>query len=522
MSIDDRLIKKPHSAVTYTASMIQELQQCMDPDTGPVYFIENFVYVQHPIQGKVRFHLYDYQHELIDVYHRHRYSVAMVSRQMGKSVLAAAYLLWYAMFKPDSTILVAAHKYLGAQEIMQRVRYAYEGVPDHIRCGVTSYNKGSLEFDNGSRIISQTTTENTGRGMSLSLIYLDEFAFVRPKIAREFWTSISPTLSTGGKCIITSTPNVDDDQFAEIWFGSQRTIDEHGNETEVGVNGFRGYCATWQSHPDRDQAWADSEREKVGQERFDREHLCRFVSFSETLISQAHLARLRPRQPSHKTGEIRWYEPVRNGKTYTVSLDPAMGTGGDHAAIQVMELPSMKQVAEWQHNRSRVEQQVSVLKQVLTDLAEQAPDSDLYWSIENNSVGEAVLVVIREQEEESFPGTFLHDPQRSRSGGRLRKGYTTTNRNKLEACAKFKFLVENDRITLHSKSLIHELKHFVARGNSYQANLGETDDLVMAMLINIRMAQHIAQWEDNLMTALDSNLDQVFDDDQVEPLPIIM
>ena len=130
---------------------------------------------------------------------------------MGKTTTAAGYLLWYAMFVPDSTILIAAHKYSGAQEIMQKIRYAYELMPDHIRAGVTSYNKGSIEFENGSRIVAQATTENTGRGMSITLLYCDEFAFVRPTIAKEFWTSISPTLATGGKAIITSTPNSDED-----------------------------------------------------------------------------------------------------------------------------------------------------------------------------------------------------------------------------------------------------------------------------------------------------------------------
>jgi hypothetical protein len=129
------------------------------------------------------------------------------------------------MFKPDSTILVAAHKASGASEIMQRVRYAYECAPDHIRAGVTEYNKGSITFDNGSRIVSTTTTENTGRGMSLTLIYLDEFAFVPPRIAKEFWTALSPTLSTGGACIVTSTPNSDDDTFALIWAEANKLFD---------------------------------------------------------------------------------------------------------------------------------------------------------------------------------------------------------------------------------------------------------------------------------------------------------
>lgn len=187
---------------------------------------------------------------------------------------AVGYLLWYAMFVDNSTILIAAHKYTGAQEIMQRLRYAYETCPDFIRAGVVNYNKQSIEFENGSRIVAQTTTETTGRGMSLSLIYLDEFAYVEPNIAIEFWTSISPTLATGGKAIITSTPNSDEDQFAQIWNEANKQYDEYGNATKLGKNGFFPYKAIWSAHPDRDETWANTERSRVGDERFLREHAC--------------------------------------------------------------------------------------------------------------------------------------------------------------------------------------------------------------------------------------------------------
>ena len=196
----------------------------------------------------MQYHPYEYQKRLINTYHNYRYSISMMPRQTGKSTSAAGYLLWYAMFVPDSTILIAAHKYDGSQEIMTRVRYAYELCPDHIRAGATNYNRGSIDFENGSRIISATTTENTGRGMSITLLYADEFAFVRPGIAKEFWTSISPTLATGGKAIITSTPNSDEDQFAQIWLEANKKFDEHGNETDVGRNGFFPFRAYWNEH----------------------------------------------------------------------------------------------------------------------------------------------------------------------------------------------------------------------------------------------------------------------------------
>lgn len=271
MAVNTDLTKKPYTTETMTQAELRELALC---SVNPLYFIRNHCYIQHPTKGRMAFTLFDFQEDLVNSYNDYRFSVSLLSRQTGKSTCAAAYLLWYAMFKPDSTILVAAHKREGAQEIMTRLRYMYESCPDSIRAGVTAYNKGSIEFDNGSKIMAQATTENTGRGLSLSLVYLDEFAFVPPRVATEFWTSISPTLSTGGKCIITSTPNQDDDQFARIWKQANKRLDSYGNETEVGVNGFRPYLATWERHPDRDQAWADEETQKIGDERFRREHMC--------------------------------------------------------------------------------------------------------------------------------------------------------------------------------------------------------------------------------------------------------
>jgi hypothetical protein len=285
------------------------------------------------------------------------------------------------MFVPDSTILVAAHKYTGSQEIMQRIRYAYESVPDHIRAGAVSYNKGSIDFDNGSRIVSATTTENTGRGMSISLLYCDEFAFVRPNIASEFWTSISPTLSTGGKCIITSTPNSDEDQFALIWKQANKCVDEYGNATELGINGFKAYRSYWNEHPDRDEKWAAEQRSQLGEERFRREMDCEFIIFDETLINPIALTEMAGVDPIEKQGQVRWYKKPKKGNTYLVGLDPSLGTGGDYAAIEVFELPSMDQVAEWQHNKTPVQGQIRILQEITKYLVSVTENpNDVYYS----------------------------------------------------------------------------------------------------------------------------------------------
>jgi hypothetical protein len=441
---------------------------------------------------------------------------------MGKTTVAAGYLLWYAMFVPDSTILVAAHKQSGASEIMTRIRYAYENIPDHIRAGVTEYNKGSITFDNGSRIVSTTTTENTGRGMSISLIYLDEFAFVRNTIAKEFWASLSPTLSTGGKCIVTSTPSSDEDTFAEIWKAANKNYDEYGNETEVGVNGFKPMFAKWDEHPDRDQAWADAERSRIGDERFRREHECEFIIYDETLISSIKLLDLQGSEPISRMGQVRWYKHVSPANMYVVTLDPSAGTGGDNAAIQVIELPSMMQVAEWCNNKTPIEGQMRTMMDIMQYIKERGAHQ-IYWTVENNSIGEAALVVIRDTGEENFPGDFLHEPKRIQ-GYKGRKGFHTNHKSKVEASIALKRLIEKDKLTINSKMLISELKNFVARGNSYSAKPGQTDDLVMSLLIAVRVITYIGTFEDEVFSAVNNSLsaDEYLQEDEYDsPMPIL-
>lgn len=515
MSADTNLIKTPYKKEKYTAHEMQELAKCtMDPQ----YFITEYCWIQHPTKGRMKFQLFDYQRELLDAYHNHKYSIALISRQMGKSTAAAAYLLWYAMFVPDQTILIAAHKYSGAQEIMQRIRFAYELMPDFVRAGVTAYNKGSLEFDNGSRIIAQATTENTGRGLSISMAYLDEFAFVRPTIAREFWTALSPTLSTGGKCIITSTPNQDDDQFAQIWREANKTQDEFGNEKETGKNGFKAYSADWTSHPDRDQVWADEEKGKIGEERFRREHLNEFIAFDETLIDSLKLALMEHKEPYRKTGQVRWYKNIQKGKTYIAGLDPSLGTGGDNAAIQIYELPGMRHVAEWMHNKTSVQEQIRILRGMLQEIQDVIGDGEIYWSVENNTLGEAALVVIDEMGEENIPGTFITQPKKASGTRTHRKGFTTTNKSKLAACSKFKTWVETDKMEISSAALLREVKTFIARGASYAAKDGETDDLVMSALLVVRIAQQVAQYDETTYNELKDSFN---DDEDMEPMPFV-
>jgi len=511
MALESVLIKAPHRRQTFTDDQLAEFVACADPVTGPMYFMDRFFYIQHPTRGKMLYHPFDYQKRLIDTYHNYRFSISMMPRQTGKSTSAAGYLLWYAMFVPDSTILIAAHKYTGSQEIMQRIRYAYELCPDHIRAGVTSYNKGSIDFENGSRIVSATTTENTGRGMSISLLYADEFAFVRPGIAKEFWTSISPTLATGGKAIITSTPNSDEDQFALLWKGANRCEDEYGNPTDLGINGFKAYRSYWNEHPDRDEKWAAEQQAQLGEDRFRREMGCEFIINDETLIAPAKLLDLRGHEPLYKTGQVRWYQKPRKDRTYVVALDPSLGTGGDPAAIQVFEATTTEQVAEWRHNKTTIPEQIRILADICTHLNDTVDDPQkIYYSLENNTIGEAALISIAEYGEERIQGYFLSER------GKNRRGFNTTNKPKLQACNKLKTLIELGRMKIRSASLVSELKTFVAHGVGYAAKPGETDDLVMSTILVVRMLQELQSYDSDINNQLRDHGDVI-----IPPMPFI-
>ena len=519
-SLDGVLTKKANQRETFTEEQIQDLMACMDNENGYLFFAEKFSYIQHPVKGKLLFEPFTYQCRLLESYHNYRFNINMLPRQTGKTTCAAIYLLWYAMFNPDQTVLIAAHKYTGAQEIMQRIRYAYELCPDHIRAGVINYNKGTIEFENGSRIVSQTTTDNTGRGMSISLLYCDEFAFVQPNIAQDFWTSISPTLATGGRAIITSTPNSDEDTFATIWKQAEQKFDEHGNENTVGINGFHSFTCHWSEHPDRDDKWREEELGRIGEERFRREYECEFLVFDETLINAIKLATLEGTSPTINMGQTRWYKKPTSEFTYAVALDPSMGTGGDNAAIQVYELPSYEQVAEWQHNTTAIPGQIRVLADICKYIENEtkAPQS-IYWSVENNGLGEAALIVINDYGEENIPGLFVSEPIRKGHVRKFRKGFNTTHSTKVTACSRLKTMVENDKLIIKSKPLVSELKNFVATGSSYQAKLGHSDDLISATLLALRMMDVMKDWDPRVYNTFNQT-DEI--EDYEPPMPIFI
>jgi hypothetical protein len=255
---------------------------------------------------------------------------------------------------------------------------------------------------------------------------------------------------------------------------------------------------------------------------------CKFVTDEETLIDPMCLSRLRtPNGPAFYTKQVRWYvEPLPN-RTYLVALDPSMGTGGDYSAIQVFMLPELIQVAEWQHNTSDPRSQVRTLLEILhtlhADLAEnpeQHSEPAIFWTVENNSIGDTTLHIIEDTGEERFPGLCVNEKKRRGQRRRFRKGMTTTNSSKLAACARFKSLIESDRMIINSKQSLKEMKSFVARGKSYSAKPGQHDDLVSALLLIVRMLDTvIAMGEADGGDLTDGvDIDELFND----PMPVVL
>jgi len=497
----------------------------------PLFFMKNFMKIQHPMEGAQKFEPYPFQVRIIKAFHKNRFTIALTARQMGKTTCAAGFLLWKAMFTPDSTILVTANKLVQALEIMDRIRYAYENCPDYIRCGIKKYNEGTISFDNGSKIVARATSPDAGRGLSITLLYLDEFAFVPPNKAQDFWTSIQPVLSTGGACIITSTPKSDEDQFAQIWKGAEDNTDEWGNPRKDGLgrNNFFAVKVPWHEHPERDETWATPYREQLGEARFRQEFECDFVTDDETLINPLTLSGMTGVEPEFYTNTVRWYKDVSPNKTYLVALDPCLGTGRDYAGIQVFELPEMIQVAEWQHNTTAPRQQVATLLKILIFIDQtlrqdpnQYSDPEIFWTVENNSIGEAILTIIEDTGEERFPGIFVSEKKRKgQSRGRFRKGLNTDNKKKLSACARAKSLIESGRMLLNSSNLIKELKFFVATDNTFKAKPGAHDDLVCALLLIVRMLDTVLGWS-NAIGDLKEHIadDELYEDQEAMPVVI--
>lgn len=428
------------------------------------------------------------------------------------STVSSAFLLWYAAFHDDKTVLIASNKNATAMEMIRRIQYMYENLPHWLKPGLAEdgWNKHGIGFDNKSRIISVATSETAGRGLSISLLFLDEFAFVEPNIANEFWMAMAPTLATGGSCIITSTPNGDLNIFAQIWRAAQvqntaglgltqEQMEESARTEGAGSNGFYPIHIRWDEPPGRDQKFLDGEIAKLGLLVVRQEYLCEFISSDPTLIDSLAIAGLQPyvRQPIKEFKGVQFWKEPNSSTQYLVGVDPATGSGLDYTVVVVYEFPSLEMVALWRSNTTSSVDAYSILRNILQMYSRNG--SQVYFSIENNGVGEGLISLYENDENSPIGAEFV-----SESGANTR-GFRTTPKTKMRSCLDFKELVEKGAMKIRSALLLNEIKEYVRTGQTYSARLGSTDDIISASLIAIRLLAEIAMYDEEAYAAINSH-----------------
>lgn len=475
-------LKKSNQIIGYDEFQLSELIKC---ENDPIYFICNYIYIKHPARGRIKFNMYPYQKDMIRAYMNNQFSITLASRQVGKTETTSAFLLWYAIFKEEKTVLIASNKSTNAMEIISKIQYAYEELPEWLKPGIdeNSWNKHECKFDNKSRIVATTTSKDSGRGLSISLVYCDEFAFVKPHIQREFWDSILPTLSTGGSMIISSTPNGDSNLFAELWRGAQ----SGKNEFAKGV-----VFVPWNAPPGRDEEFKKKFISLLGERKWLQEYECVFLSqeltlFDTFIISQRQKELLEATEPLVKfdlsNGKFKFFKKLVPGAIYLVGVDPSSGSGKDNGVIQVFEFPSMTQVLEYTSNILLPHVFYSELKSLLKFLTNFS--QEVYFSVERNGVGQGILAAYYADQDPSDAVLM------SESVDKI--GFYTTDKSKTKACLAFKQVFESNSMTIYSNELFTEMKSFARYAGSYAAQVGATDDRIMAVVIIFYMIEALSK-----------------------------
>lgn len=474
-------LKKAHTEHEFTPEELVEFALCSE---DPVYFCKKYIRVQHPKRGAIPLELYPYQEKMMHMYIENRYTVVLSARQTGKSTISAIYLLWFAMFHEDKTILIASNKNKGAMEMIQRIRFAYEELPMFLKPGVSDdgWSKHTVAFDNGSRIESTATSENSGRGMSISLLFLDEFAFVKPNVQEEFWTSILPTLSTGGSCIMSSTPNGDSDLFAQLWRAA-----DCGTMVDKDSLNFVPIHVRWDEPPGRDEAFKKTQIRLLGELKWRQEFECEMLSSDQLLIDTRVLFGMKTiTEPVLVYNDFTFWQKLQSEQTYIVTVDPSTGSGLDYSVIDVYHFPSLNQVAQFRNNTMNSPMLYAKLKWMLGIMEEKMCTT--YFTIENNGVGEGILALYQNDENPPEYAEMVSD-------GGTRDGMNTNKASKLKSCVSLKELFEGGKIQVNSPQTLKELKNFVRRKGSYEAQIGSTDDTVSCLLLLTRTLIEISTHE---------------------------
>ena len=465
-------LQKANVEREYTKAEIVEIQKCMD---NPVYFIEHYLKIVSIDEGLVPFHMYGFQKEMVDTFHNNRFTICKLPRQSGKSTVIIAYLLHYVIFNPNVNVAILANKSSTARDLLQRLQLSYENLPKWLQQGVLNWNKGSLELENNSKILAAATSSSAIRGGSYNIIFLDEFAFIPANIAEQFFSSVYPTISSGksSKVIMVSTPH-GMNMFYKMW-----------NDSIHKRNDYKPIEVHWSEVPGRDDKWREQTIRNTSEAQFASEFECEFVGSIDTLINPSKLKTMSHFTPKTSNAGLDVYENPVKGREYIMTVDVARGSIKDYSAFVVFDVSSMpyKIVAKFRDNEIKP----LLFPHTIEKVAKAYNMANV--CVEVNDVGHQVADALQFELEYT---NLLMCQMKGRAGQILGAGFSKrgtqmgvrmTKQVKRIGCANLKTLVESDKMPIQDFNIIEELSTFIRKGQSFQAEEGANDDLVMCLVI---------------------------------------
>ena len=470
-------LKKANTSLDFTPEEVQEVIKCSE---DPVYFIKNYIKIVSLDKGLIPFDMYHFQEEMVEKFHAERFNIAKLPRQSGKSTIVTSYLLWYVLFNDNVNVAILANKAATAREMLQRLQLSYENLPKWLQQGILQWNRGSLELENGSKIMAASTSASAVRGMSFNVIFLDEFAFIPNHIADQFFSSVYPTISSGKstKVIIISTPH-GMNMFYKLWHDAERGTNEYV-PTEV----------HWSEVPGRDEVWKEQTIKNTSEQQFRVEFECEFLGSVDTLISPSKLRIMPYHDPMKENRGLAVFEQAVPEHNYVITVDVSRGVGNDYSAFTVVDTTTIpyKMVARYKNNEIKP----IILPNVVVDVAKNY--NNAYILCEVNDIGGQVADIIQFDLEYE---NLLMAAMRGRAGQQLGQGFSGKKTQlgikmstavKQVGCSNLKALIEDDKLLINDYDTIAELTTFIAKGQTFQAEEGCNDDLAMCLVIFAWMA----------------------------------
>jgi len=464
-------LKGAGTEISFTEEQVKEFIKC---SKNPGYFIENYVKIVSIDEGLIPFHLYPFQKDMIGTFHNNRFTICKLPRQSGKSTVLLAYLVHYLIFNETVSVAILANKAQTARDLLGRFQLAYEHLPEWLQQGVLNWNKGSLELENGSKILASSTSASAVRGGSYNLIFLDEFAFVPSNIAEQFFSSVYPTISAGktSKVVIVSTPH-GMNMFYKLW---QDAINEKNEFVPIDVH--------WTEVPGRDDAWKEQTIRNTSEQQFLQEFECSFLGSIDTLISPTKLQVIPTIDPLESNGGLDIYEKPIKDHQYCTTVDVARGVSGDYSAFIVLDITTIpyKVVAKYRNNEIKP----LALPEVVHTVAKNYNNAQVL--VEVNDVGGQIADALHYDLEYE---NLIMTQMRGRLGQIVGSGFgdkatelgvRTTKAVKKIGCSNLKQMIEGDKLIINDFDIIVELSNFVQKGSSYEAEDGATDDMVMCLV----------------------------------------